>query len=96
MLDSYVDRLLEMSARRRMHGKLPTSWGPSRWMGTSAPLRGYQRGRGLVGRLRESGEEFVEGDDAGPVVNDYMRMVHAIQTGREEAAPYLHRPLSPR
>ena len=83
MLDSYVDRLLAISARRRMHGAAD-ELGAIAMDGDLGPEEAISEAEAVVGRLREYGEGFVEGDDAGPVVNDYMRMVHAIKKGEKK------------
>jgi len=82
-LDSYVDRLLAMSARRRMHDAA-NQIGAIALDGDLGPAEAIGEAEAVVGRLREAGENLSEGDDAGPVVCDYMRMVHAIQSGEEQ------------
>ena len=83
MLEAYVDRLLEMSARRRMH-RAADELGAIAVDGCLSPGEAISEAEALVGRLRESGENTVEGDDASAVVSDYMRMVHAIQHGEKK------------
>ena len=83
MLDSYVDRLLEMSARRRMH-KAADELGAIAVDGHLSPGEAITEAEALVGRLRECGENLVEGDDAGGVVSSYMHTVHAIQRGEQQ------------
>ena len=82
-LDSYVDRLLEMTARRRMH-QAAEQLSSIAVDGDLSPGEALSEAEALVGRLRESGENLTDGDDAGPVVVDYMKMVHAIQKGEKK------------
>ena len=79
-LPSYVDRLLEMTARRRMQ-QAAEQLSSIAVDGDLSPGEALSEAEALVGRLRESGENLTEGDDAGHVVRDYMKMVHAIQRG---------------
>ena len=83
MLDHYVDRLLEISARRRMHDAADQI-GAIACDGELSPSDAIKEAEAVVGRLREKGEGLTEGDDAGPVACDYMRMVHAIQNGEQQ------------
>jgi replicative DNA helicase len=83
MLDTYVDRLLEMTARRRMH-QAAEQLSSIAIDGDLSPGEALSEAEALVGRLRESGENLTDGDDAGPVVIDYMKMVHAIQKGEKK------------
>jgi len=82
-LDTYVDRLLEMSGRRSM-------WHASKELGSIAidgelsPDEAITEAEALVGRLRMEGEYQTEGDDAGDVVSDYMTTIHAIQRGEKQ------------
>jgi len=82
-LDSYVARLLEMTARRRMH-QAAEQLSSIAVDGDLSPGEALSEAEALVGRLRESGENLTDGDDAGCVVSDYMRMVHAIQKGEKK------------
>ena len=83
MLDTYVDRLLEMTARRRMQ-QAAEQLSSIAVDGDLSPGEALSEAEALVGRLRESGENLTEGDDAGHVVSDYMRMIHAIQKGEKK------------
>ena len=83
MLDTYVDRLLEMTARRRMH-QAAEQLSSIAIDGDLSPGEALSEAEALVGRLRESGENLTDGDDAGPVVIGYMKMVHAIQKGEKK------------
>ena len=83
MLDTYVDRLLEMTARRRMH-QAAEQLSSIAIDGDLSPGEALSEAEALVGRLRESGENLTDGDDAGPVVIDYMKMIHAIQKGEQK------------
>jgi replicative DNA helicase len=82
-LDAYIDRLLEMSARRRLFSASETLSSIA-VDGDLSPEEAISEAEALVGQLREAGENLTEGDDAGDVVNDYMRNVHAIQRGEKE------------
>ena len=82
-LPSYVDRLLEMTARRRMQ-QAAEQLSSIAVDGDLSPGEALSEAEALVGRLRESGENLTEGDDAGHVVSDYMKMVHAIQRGEQK------------
>mgnify|MGYP003130874594 CR=1 FL=1 len=82
-LVSYIDRLVEMSARRRMFSA-SEQMGCIAVDGNLSPGEAIAEAEALVGRLRESGENLEDGDDAAGVVKDYMEMVHAIQRGEKE------------
>ena len=82
-LVSYIDRLVEMSARRRMFSA-SEQMGCIAVDGNLSPGEAIAEAEALVGRLRESGENLEDGDDAAGGVKDYMEMVHAIQRGEKE------------
>lgn len=81
-LNAYIDRLLEMSARRRLFGASETLSSIA-VDGDLSPEEAISEAEAVVGQLREQGENLTDGDDAGDAVVDYMRSIHAIQKGEK-------------